>query len=280
MTNIGQVTGDGLRELPAQPGRLSQLGWLAHDSAVMAKRSLTVTFRRPAIVVFAILQPAMFVLVFRFVFGGAIHPPGHISYIDYLMAGILVQTTAFNAVAGAMGFAAEKGNGIIDRFRTLPMSHGAILIGRITGNLVRNLVTIVILVLLGWALGFSPHLGIGLLGALCLLVVFGFALSWVGALLGLTLGSQEAAQSAGFVLIWPLVFVSSAFVPPSTMPSGLRAFVSNQFFTRVVDAERDLLLGHPTGSQAWLAVAWCLGIGLLFMLLAARTFGHLRSRPR
>jgi ABC transporter DrrB family efflux protein len=258
-----------------RPAIRSRLGWLVMDSVAMAKRSLVVTTRRPDIVVFAILQPVMFVLVFRYVFGGAVRLPHGFSYVNYLMAGIAVQTMAFNTAAVGMGFAADRGSGMVDRFRSVPMSRTAILLGRVLGNLVRNVITVVVLVLLGLIVGFRPHLGVDLIYAFALLTLFGFALSWVGAAIGMAVSSQEAAQSAGFVIIWPLIFASSAFVPPSTMPSGLREFVENQPLTHIVDAERSLFLHQPVGSQLWLSIVWCVGIGAVFALLSARTFARL-----
>jgi ABC transporter DrrB family efflux protein len=251
-----------------------RLYWMWHDTMVIAERGLRQTTRIPELLVFSTVQSAMFVLLFRYVFGGAIHVGKGVSYVNYLMAGIFVQTVAFGAVAGTgIGLAEDLQKGLVDRFRTLPMSRMAVLLGRTLADLARNGVTVIVMLLVGIAVGFRPqgsHLG--WLAAIGLMLMLSFSFSWVGAAIGLAVRNPEAVQAAGLIWLFPLTFASSAFVPIATMPGWLQAFAENQPITKLVDAVRAWALGQSAGSAGWVALAWCLGVLVVSMLLAVRFY--------
>jgi ABC-2 type transport system permease protein/oleandomycin transport system permease protein len=214
----------------------------------------------------------MFVLLFAYVFGGAIKTPGY-SYIDFLMPGIIVQTMSFGGFVTALGLSEDLKKGLIDRFRSLPMSRGAVLAGRTLADIGTNSISIAVMLVVGVIAGFSfdaPLLHI--VAGILLLLLFGYAFSWVFAFVGLTSSSPEAAQSLGFILIFPLTFVSSAFVPVESMPAALQAFAEVNPFTIVVNAMRSLFLGAPAGNNVWGAVAWSLGIAIVFAFLSVRRY--------
>ena len=242
------------------------------DTLVLAKRSLLRIPRAPDLLLSFTVQPIMFVLLFAYVFGGAIETPGY-SYIDFLMPGIIVQTMAFGGFVTALGLSEDLKKGLIDRFRSLPMSRGAVLAGRTLADVTTNSVSIAVMLVVGVIAGFSfgaPFLHV--VAGLLLLLLFGYAFSWVFAFVGLTSSSPEAAQSLGFILIFPLTFVSSAFVPVESMPAALQAFAEVNPFTIVVDAMRSLFLGAPAGNNVWGAVAWSLGITAVFATLSVRKY--------
>lgn len=248
--------------------------WVARDTLVMTERGLRQTTRIPELLVFSTIQPVMFVLLFRYVFGGAIHVGGGVSYVNFLMAGIFVQTVAFGATGPTgIGLADDLQKGLMDRFRALPMSRMAVLLGRTLADLVRNVLTIIVMLIVGLAVGFSPQGSpLGWLGAVALLLIFSFSFSWVGAAIGLAVRNPEAVQSAGLIWLFPLTFASSAFVPIATMPQWLRGFAENQPITEVVEAVRAWGLGRPVGSSAWIALAWCMGVLAVSMPLAVRLY--------
>jgi ABC transporter DrrB family efflux protein len=262
---------DADREGALRHGRVY---WIAHDALVMAERGLRQTTRIPELLVFSTIQPVMFVLLFRYVFGGAIHVGGGVSYVNYLMAGIFVQTVAFGAVATTgIGIADDLTKGLVDRFRSLPMSRLAVLLGRTLADLARNVLTVVVMLVVGLAVGFRPQGGAaGWLAALGLLLLFSFSFSWVGAAIGLAVRNGEAVQAAGLIWLFPLTFASSAFVPVSSMPGWLRAFAEAQPITQVVDAVRAWVLGRPVGSYGWVALVWCVGVLLVAVPLALRFY--------
>jgi ABC-2 type transport system permease protein/oleandomycin transport system permease protein len=265
-----------LREEPPAPARAPlrrRLYWTAHDSLVLTERTLRLTTRIPELLVFSIIQPVMFVLLFRYVFGGAIHIGNSVSYVNFLMAGIFVQTVAFGGVTTGVGLAHDLDSGLIDRYRSLPMSHFAVVLGRTAADLVRNVFTVVVMFAVGFAVGFRP-LGspTDWLAAAALLLLLSFTFSWIGACVGLAVRNVEAVQSAGFIWLLPLTFTSSAFVPSATMPNGIRQFSEAQPVSQIVDAVRAWTLGQPVGSHGAVAVAWCVGILVVFMPLAARLF--------
>jgi ABC transporter DrrB family efflux protein len=242
------------------------------DTLVLAKRNFLRISRAPDLLLAFTVQPIMFVLLFAYVFGGAIPTPGH-SYIDFLIPGILVQTMAFGGFVTAMGIAEDLRKGLVDRFRSLPMSRSAVLAGRTLSDIATNGISITVMLVVGVIIGFgfsSPFLHV-VLGILILLL-FGYAFSWVFAFIGLTSSSPEAAQSLGFILIFPLTFVSSAFVPPETMPGALQWFAEWNPFSITVNAIRALFIGDPAGSTVWGAVAWSLGIAALFAFLAVTKY--------
>jgi ABC-2 type transport system permease protein/oleandomycin transport system permease protein len=246
----------------------------ATDTLVIAERNLVRLPRQPELLLAFTVQPIMFVLLFRYVFGGAIETPGY-SYVDYLIPGIIVQNIAFGGFVTALGLNEDMHKGLIDRFRSLPMARAAVLGGRTVADIVTNALSATILVITGLLIGFTFHCGIaeGLLGAL-LLLVFGYAFSWVFAFLGLIVSSPEAANSVGFIAVFPLTFISSAFVPVQSMPEPLRAFAEVNPFTVVVDAMRSLWLGAPAGNYVWGAFAWSIAIVAVFAPLAVSRYRH------
>lgn len=258
----------------AQPARHSRLYWELADSLVLAKRRLVQIPRIPEELVFATIQPVMFVLLFRYVFGGAIAVQGT-TYVNFLMAGIFVQTVIFGTVTTGIGLAEDLEHGLIDRFRSLPMAKSAVLTGRTLADLVRNMFVVVVMLIVGLLVGFRPQgNALGWLAAFGLLLLVSFAFSWVAAAIGLSVRSVEAAQSAGFIWLFPLTFASSAFVPTSSMPPWLQTFADHQPVTVVVNAVRALILGQPVGTLGWQAVVWCAGILLVFVPLSVWAYGR------
>ncbi len=242
------------------------------DAVIITGRNLTVLRRLPQLLVFATIQPILFVLMFRYVFGGAIQIPG-VSYVDYLMPGIFAQTVAFGAINTGIGLSEDLARGLVDRFRTLPMARSAVLAGRTLADLTRNVGVVTLMVAMGYLVGFRVHTTVlSLLAGVLVLLLFGFALSWVFALVGLSVPNAESAQAASFPLLFPLVFASSAFVPTRTMPGPLRAFAEHQPVTAAVDAVRALVLGGPTAAPVLTSIAWSLGILAVAAPLAVRRY--------
>ena len=241
------------------------------DAQVVSVRNLRHFVRQPDLLIFSTIQPIMFVLLFTYVFGGAIShslPPG-VSYIDYLLPGILVQSVTFRASMTAIGLSDDLKLGVIDRFRSMPMARSAVLIGRTSADLVRNVLIIVLMIVVGYIIGFRFQAGVlQALGCIALVSAFGLALSWIFAFLGLTVRSAEAAQSAGFVVLFPLVFASSVFVPVSSMPSWLQAFAKVSPVTLTANAARSLALVPGTPSSLGGAIAWIAGLLAVFIPLS------------
>jgi len=251
---------------------MSGAGNALSDTWVLAKRAFLRIFRAPDLVLAFTVQPIMFVLLFAYVFGGAIETPGY-DYIDFLIPGILVQTMSFGGFVTALGLAEDLKKGLVDRFRSLPMSRSAVLAGRTLADVATNAISITVMLVVGVIIGFSfdaPFLHI--VAGILLLLLFGYAFSWVFAFIGLTSSSPEAAQSLGFIIIFPLTFISSAFVPPDSMPAALQAFAEVNPFTITVDAMRALFLGAPAGNDVWGAVVWSAGIALFFAFLAVAKY--------
>jgi len=245
------------------------------DIAAVTRRNLLHTLRNPQLLAFASLQPVVFVLLFRYVFGGAISVPGG-SYIDYLLPGIFVQTTLFGGSATAVGLAQDLREGIIDRFRSLPMARSAVLAGRTLADLARNVVTVALMVAVGTAVGFRFHAGpAAAVAALLWVLAFGYAFSWVFATVGLVTRNPEAAQFAAGFPLFLLVFASSAFVPVRTMPDWLQAFASVQPVSVTVNAVRALAEGGATLHWFWQSLAWTAGILLVFVPLSVRQYRRL-----
>jgi len=245
------------------------------DTVDVTWRNLLSMARTPQVLLFSLIQPVLFVLLFRYAFGGAIKIPG-IPYIDYLMPGIFAQTVAFGALGTAVGLSTDVRSGLLERFRTLPMSRLAILAGRTFADLARNLVVLLFMVGMGFAVGFRIHAGVpAFLGALGLVVLFGYALSWAFVSLGLRLSNPEAAQAAGVPIMFLLVFASSAFVPLSTMPGWLQTVAGHQPLTALVAALRPLVLGGPTANYVLVSLAWSGGMLVVFVALALRQYQSL-----
>jgi ABC transporter DrrB family efflux protein len=238
------------------------------DALSIAGRNLIAYRRVPQLLVFSTIQPVIFVLLFRYVFGGAIKVPGG-SYIDYLMPGIFVQVVTFGAVNTAVGLSADVQSGILERFRALPMARSAVLAGRTLADLARNVFVVALMVAVGMAVGFRIHHGVpNLLIGLLLVLAFGYVLSWIFATVGLATGDAETAQAASFPFMAILVFASSAFVPVSSMPGWLQPFAEHQPVSVTASAVRALVLGGPAASYVLQSVAWCVGIFLACAPLA------------
>jgi ABC-2 type transport system permease protein/oleandomycin transport system permease protein len=246
--------------------------WAVADALSVAKRNLIAMARTPQVLVFSTIQPIIFVLLFRYVFGGSIHIPG-VRYVDYLMAGIFVQTVTFGAMNTGVGLAEDLQKGLIERFRSLPMARSAVLSGRAIADTVRNLFVIVLMVIMGFIVGFHLHTNaVGLLGGVAVLLLFGLAMSWIMALVGLMTRNAEAAQAAAFPLLALLVFASNAFVSTRSMPGPLRAYANHQPVSATVNAVRALILGGPTLSKVAIAVAWVAGIVAVFAPIAVARY--------
>jgi len=241
----------------------------------MIQRNLTHIVNNTDQLLSVAIQPIMFMLLFRYVFGGAISTGG-ITYVNFLVAGILVQSAAFGATTTSIGVATDLTKGIMDRFRSLPMLNAAMLIGHTTADLVRNLISSVIMIAVAFLVGFRPTASpLEWLAAIGILLLFTYALSWLSAILGLLAKSIEAVQWFGFIFVFPLTFASSAFAPTAGMPKYLRIFAENQPVTQVIEAIRAWLVGTPIGNHGWLALAWCLGILFISMAIASWLFRNL-----
>jgi ABC-2 type transport system permease protein/oleandomycin transport system permease protein len=245
---------------------------LVTDTLIIAERNLIRLPRAPELLIAYTVQPIMFVLLFRYVFGGAISTPGY-SYVDFLLPGIIVQNTAFGGFATALGLNEDVRKGLIDRFRSLPMSRAAVLGGRTLSDVVTNALSLTILLVTGVIIGFTFHTSfLAAAEGVGLLLLFGYAFSWVLAFVGLLVSSPETVNSVGFIVVFPLTFISSAFVPVASMPSGLRAFAEVNPFTIVVDAMRHLWLGAPAHNSILGAAAWSLAILAVFVPLAVARY--------
>jgi|SRR5438309_659183 len=230
------------------------------DTLAVTWRNLVTYMRIPQLLVFSTIQPVIFVLMFRYVFGGAIKVPGG-SYVDYLMPGIFTQTVVFGAIGTAIGLATDVQSGLLERFRALPMSRVAVLAGRTTADLARNVFVVALMALVGFAVGFQVHTSApAFIAGLLLVLLFSYSLSWVFATVGLVIANPESAQAAAFPLMAPLVFASSAFVPVSSMPSWLQEFATRQPVSVTASAVRALVLGGPTATNVEQSIAWCIGI--------------------
>lgn len=254
------------------------LAWAINDTWLMAKRSIMHIIRSLDQVLSLLLFPIMFMLLNRYVLGGAIDT-GTIDYANYLFAGILVQMLAFGANYTTINLAVDLKEGIVDRFRSLPMASSALLVGHVVADLLRNVISALIIILVGFAVGFRPSASaVEWLMVIGLALLFSFAISWLSAILGLMVKSLEAAQWIGFVFIFPLTFVSSAFVPTNTMPSWLQAFAENQPLTHVIDTMRHLLVGTPIDNSSWLSVVWCVALIAFAMPLSFWMFRRRSSK--
>jgi ABC-2 type transport system permease protein len=251
-----------------------------NDSLIMIKRSSTHIIRNTDQLLGTFFQPIMFLVLFASVFGGAIGMalPEGVSYLDYLMAGIIVQTVAFGSTTTAIAICNDLQRGIVDRFRSLPMSNIAVLNGHVVSDLFRNTISTVVMLLAGLVIGFRSSASfMDWLAIAGILLLFTFSFSWVAAIMGVYAKSVEAVQWLTFVIIFPLTFASSAFVPTEGMNSALKAFAENQPITQVIEAVRALILGTPIGNYAWLAVAWSLGMLIVAVPLATFLYNRKTS---
>jgi ABC transporter DrrB family efflux protein len=263
-------------DIRVQPNTSQLFRWAISDALVMTRRNLLVWLRVPAYIVFTVVQPVIFVLLFRYVFGGAIHTPGSGGYVSYLMPGIIGQTAAFATFATAIALAGEATSGVIDRFRAMPMARSAVLAGRLIADSIRMLIVILVIVGVGYAVGFRFQNGvIGAIGMVLLAEAFGITVCCVSAFVGLAIKDEESVQAFGLIWIFPLTFVSSAFVSVSTMPGWLQVFANNQPVTLVINAMRAMALGgpqFPLFPALWESIAWLVGVLLVFTPLAVRSY--------
>ena len=254
------------------PQRRSRLYWAISDTLVIAKRNLMHIPRIPMQLLDVTIQPIIFVLLFRYVFGGAINT-GDTSYVNYLMPGIFVQTLIFACITTGVGMAEDLHRGLVDRFRSLPMARSGVLAGRTLADLVQTSLGLTVMLTVGVLVGFRPQgNALNWIAAVALMLLCSFAFSWVGVLMGLFATNGENVQAIGFIAIFPLTFASSAFVPTSTMPTVLRVFAEHQPVTLIVNAVRALFLDQPFGADGWQALAWLVGILVVFAPLSVSVY--------
>ncbi len=246
---------------------------LVTDTLIIAERNLIRLPRAPELLLAFTIQPIMFVLLFRYVFGGTIHIPGFANYVDYLMPGIIVQTALFGGSSAAVGVAEELSAGTTDRFRSLPTNRAAILAARTLADLVRLAYTMALVIAVGVLVGFRVHTGVGqAAGGLAIALLFGYSAAWLFTLLGLLVRNVEGATMACFLLTFPLVFASSAFTLTATMPNWLRTFADAQPVTHVADALRALSHGGPASSAVVASILWSGGVLVVAATLATWRF--------
>jgi ABC-2 type transport system permease protein/oleandomycin transport system permease protein len=244
--------------------RRSPFYWAVSDTKTVAWRNLVTIRRLPQLLVFSLVQPVIFVLMFRYVFGGAIRIVGPFPYVDYLMPGVFAQTVVFGAIQTGIGLAEDLHKGLIERFRSLPMARSAVLSGRTLADLVRNVFVMCLMVFIGFLVGFRVHTGVlGLLGGMAVMLFFGFSLTWVFAIIGLATANAETAQAASFPILAPLVFASSAFVVVGSMPGWLQGFAKYQPVSVAIDATRSLMLGGIYTNNAKVIASICYSIGIV-----------------
>ena len=251
--------------IPSAPTRrISPARMAVTDARTMTWRNLRAMTRVPEVIVFSTIQPIIFVLTFRYVFGNAIATPQGFEYVDFLMPGIFVQTVAFGAMNTAVGLSEDLSKGLIERFRSLPMARSAVMTGRTIADMVRNLGVVILMVIVGFLVGFEIHGTWAAFGfSILLLLAFGFAMSWVFALVALSVRNAEAAQAASFPILAILVFASNAFVPAESMPEWLQTYNKVNPVSIVVNAVRDLCLGLPAGEDVVKAL---IAIGVILVI--------------
>ncbi|MGY1772962.1 ABC transporter permease [Blastococcus sp. SYSU D00813] len=268
---------------------MSSLSAVVSDSVTITRRNLIKVKRVPDLIVFATLSPIMFVLLFRYVFGGAINVPGDVSYAEFLLPGIFAQTVVFGSTTTGASLAEDLQKGLIDRFRSLPMSRSAVLIGRTVADLGLNAISILVMAVTGLLVGWRINSSVGeAVGGFLVLLVFAYAISWLMAVVGLLVRTPEVVNNASFIVIFPLTFVANTFVPLESFPSALRAFAEWNPVSAVVQAARELfgntVPGAPT-SDAWslqnpvlYTLLWTAGFLAVFVPLAVRLYGRTASR--
>lgn len=244
------------------------------DMLEITRRNLIGYTRVPQLLIFSTVQPVIFVLLFRYAFGGAVKLPHFpYPYVDYLMPGIFVQTVVFGSIATAIGIATDMKSGLTERFHALPMSRWAVLTGRTLADLLRNVFVVVLMMVVGYAVGWRVHTDfIHLVGGGLLVLLFGYTMSWIFAAVGLAVGDPESARAASFPVLAPLVFASGAFVPVSTMPDWLQTFANHQPVSITATAVRELMVGGAIASDVWNAIGWDLGILVVFAPIAVRLY--------
>jgi ABC transporter DrrB family efflux protein len=259
--------------LSREPGLLVRGRWAVTDTLAITRRNLLVWIRVPAYIAFTVIQPVIFVLMFRYVFGGAIHVPVKGGYVSFLMPGIIGQTAAFGCFGTAIALAQELQKGVIDRLRSMPMARSAVLTGRLVADTGRMIVTVLIVIGVGYLVGFRFDNGV--VPAILMVVlatIFALSMCLIAAFTGLAIGDEESVQAFGLIWLFPLTFLSSAFVPIQSMPGWLQAFANNQPVTFVINTMRALAIGGPIEANLWKSIAWLGGIFIVFIPLAVRAY--------
>jgi ABC-2 type transport system permease protein len=276
MSAVTAATERTAEEIPDPPsGPL----WLLRDSWTEAERHLRALPRNPELLVFSTLQPIMFVVLFVYVFGGSVSVPGYTSYKQFVIPGIFAQTVLFGSIYTGLGIAEDLSKGFVERLRSLPMYPSAVLYGRTISDVARNAVSFVVMLVVAFLVGFRIEGSIAeAVEATLLLFAFAYAFCWIQALTGLSVGSTEAVNSASFIWMFPLTFISSAFVSPENMPSWLQPIAEHNPFTYVTNATRALYNGRDPGNNVWLSIAWIVGITVVFAFLSIRKFRTSTSR--
>jgi ABC-2 type transport system permease protein len=247
---------------------------MVYDSVLMVRRSSTYILRNTDQLLGTFFQPIMFLVLFTAVFNAVgLALPSDISYIDFLMAGIIVQTLAFGSTTTSIAVANDLQRGIVDRFKSLPMSNIAVLNGHVISDVLRNAISTVVMLLTGLLFGFRPSADIaGWMSIIGILILFTLAFSWISAIMGVLAKSVEGVQWMSFLIVFPLTFASGAFAPTESLATWIKPFAQNQPITHVIEATRSLMLNQPVGDSAWIAVAWCVGVIVVAMPLAAWLF--------
>jgi ABC-2 type transport system permease protein/oleandomycin transport system permease protein len=272
-TGVAAIRADEARAVRPRGG--SSLGWAVADALTVTKRNLIGLVRIPEQLFFAAVQPVMFVLLFRYVFGGAIQIHGPLAtyvkhhYVNYLMPGIFVQTVAFGPVSTAIGLAEDLQKGLIERFRALPMARSAVLAGRTMADFVRNVFVFALMTGVGYAVGFRVQTNaLAFLCGAALILLFAFGMSWGFAVIGLSAPNSETAQVMSFPVLFPFIFASPAFVPVQDLPGWLSAFATHQPFGPLINAARALMVGGPTANYVEQTLAWSVGLLVVLVPLA------------
>lgn len=261
-----------------QPARHSKLYWLLADAGVLILRSLKhITKNRDQLLGLTI-QPIMFMLLFRYVFGGAINTGGA-TYVNFLVAGILIQSVAFGSLTTSLSITTDLQRGIVDRIKSLPIASWGLLMGHVTADLVRNVIQALVMIGVGLLVGFRPEATVtDWLLITGMVLLFTFTISWTAAIMGLVAKTVESVQWLGFFFIFPMTFASAAFVPTNTMPGWLRFFAEHQPVTHVIESVRAWMLGTPIADHAWLATIWC--VGTIIVSIPIATYLYRRHTGR
>jgi ABC-2 type transport system permease protein/oleandomycin transport system permease protein len=259
--------------VPAERRGIERFTGAVEDTLAMTWRGLLTYLRVPQLLVFSTIQPVIFVLLFRYVFGGVVQGDISVPYVDFLLPGVFVQMTVFGAMTTAVGLATDLKSGLLERFRSLPMARSAVLAGRTSADLFRNVFVIVLVMLVGFAVGFRVHTSVvAALAGMGLVLLFAYSLSWVFAGMGLAVGDPETAQAATFPIVAPLVFASSVFVPVEKMPGWLQPFAEHQPVSVTASAVRALMIGGETAPYVWQSLAWIAAIIAVAAPLAVRRY--------
>jgi ABC transporter DrrB family efflux protein len=259
-------------DIPGPPP-IQRMRYGLMDMSTLTRRDILVWARNPAFLVFAIVQPVMFVLLFRYVFGGAINVNVPGGYVNFLMPGIIAQSAAFASFGTAIALARQIQRGVIDRFRSMPMARSGVLLGRLLADTIRLTITVLVILVVGYAVGFRFENGVVPAILMIILgIVFGVSICTISAYVGLAIRDEESVGSFGLIWLFPLTFVSAAFVPVSSMPGWLQAFAKNQPVTIVIDEMRALALGGPLALHGWQSALWLAGIFGVFVPLAVRAY--------